>query len=370
MTGSWRTLALAAALTVAAGAGVATAQTVSVKNAPPGMRVEVFVNALQAGTADAGPDGVATIVAPAAVAATLPDPGLDVRVYVDTCPDVRRVLIAERYQAPPDPGPACSRREIAGVFRAARVTSFVVDVTENDPSLRLRQGSAPEQWLKPESASLEDEENAKPPFDLPKGLSVFGGAGLSSLANAATVYCGSLDCAGGGSSLSFTAGAEAWLTRAIAITGSYAMLAKTTMTYKSDTFGFESFVQGYVLTFAGKFGVPLGRSRVYGFGSGSNHRSWSSTTQTQQEQTFTIKAGTEDQTTVTIPGGTQSWGMRTEGWGWLYGGGLEVWINRRWAVYGDLTITPVKGRAMDGIEGEIDDRATLLIGGIRIHLGR
>jgi hypothetical protein len=56
-----RLLAVAAVLQIVAGAGVANAQTVMVRSAPPGSTIELLVNSKVAGSATADPAGDATL---------------------------------------------------------------------------------------------------------------------------------------------------------------------------------------------------------------------------------------------------------------------------------------------------------------------
>ena len=51
------------------------------------------------------------------------------------------------------------------------------------------------------------------------------------------------------------------------------------------------------------------------------------------------------------------------------GGGFELWISRFIAMYSEMTLAQVKGSPAGGGEGGIDNRATLIVGGIRVRLG-
>src|SRR5262245_54055611 len=98
MTNPWRPLALAAALHVVVCVGVAAAQTVIVRRAPAGSKVEFVLNADTIGDAVVNADGDATIVAKV--------PGktdMDAYLYVDTCDALRRIFVVQRGQSPPSP---------------------------------------------------------------------------------------------------------------------------------------------------------------------------------------------------------------------------------------------------------------------------
>jgi hypothetical protein len=94
MMEAWRPLACAAALNLIVAGGVATAQTVVVTNAPPGSTIELALNAETIGSAKADPGGQARL------SVNLVDHGgkteTDVRVYVDICASLRRVVLVER----------------------------------------------------------------------------------------------------------------------------------------------------------------------------------------------------------------------------------------------------------------------------------
>src|SRR6266568_7469782 len=99
---------LAIAFAVSVGAGVASAQTVLVRNAPPGATVTIVMNdtALPAVTADSNGD--------ARVALGLPSTATeaDVHIYTESCGNDRRVLLVERGLQPPASTQPCDRRDV------------------------------------------------------------------------------------------------------------------------------------------------------------------------------------------------------------------------------------------------------------------
>ena len=78
----------------------------------------------------------------------------------------------------------------------------------------------------------------------------------------------------------------------------------------------------------------------------------------------------DDGTETVIPGGVQTFNLKNSGWGWQFAGGSEFWLLPRVAVYGEIGWTWIKGEAEDDADGEIDDRVTTMIGGIRLRLWR
>src|SRR5262245_34578362 len=102
MTNPWRPLAWAAALNVVVCVGVATAQTVIVRRATAGSKVEFVLNQDTIGSAVVNAEGDATIVAGGAG-----KPDMDANLYIDTCDALRRVFVIERSQTPPGADVGC-----------------------------------------------------------------------------------------------------------------------------------------------------------------------------------------------------------------------------------------------------------------------
>ena len=66
---------------------------------------------------------------------------------------------------------------------------------------------------------------------------------------------------------------------------------------------------------------------------------------------------------------TQAYLLKTEGWGWTFGGGVEGWVTPSVAIYGEGGLADLKGEAADGREGTIDDRLTYIFVGARVRIG-
>src|SRR5574342_143535 len=93
--------------------GLAEAQTIMVRSAAPGARIEAVVDATPAGSATANAAGEATIVIPPTVGKN----DAEANVFVDVCADnLRRVLIVERGKAPAAPGEGCDRKDVQGLY--------------------------------------------------------------------------------------------------------------------------------------------------------------------------------------------------------------------------------------------------------------
>lgn len=354
MMNPWGPLAPAAVLCLTLGAGVAAAQTVVVRQAPPGSTVELVVNADAVASAQADTNGDASL--PLDLSGKLGRPEMDAQVYVDLCGDVHRVQLVERGGQPPPPGESCSRREIRGVFHVRRVTTLVVYLDPLTPTLRLVQGSF----------SLAEPGPARAWGPSPAGLVVFGGGGFRSVRDARTLACGSVEpCDDQGSPFAYAAGAAYWVNRFIAAEVSFLRPAEVRVEGSGQTYRFDSSLDAHLLTVAGKVGIPMGPVRLYGRAGMNYHRALSSTTQTSDDVEVTI-----DGVTSTIPGGTQTFELETAGWGWLYGGGLEAWLRPSFALYLDGGLARLKGAGRDGAEGSLDDRLSYIMLGARLRIGR
>jgi hypothetical protein len=344
MTRLWRLLALAAALNVMAGAATAGAQTVLVKNAPPGVNVEVAMNDAVTAAGTTSPTGEVSLDL------KMPDPGeLDANVYVDVCEKMRRVLVVDRNRRPSPPPAGCERHEISGVFWVRRLNTLVVDVGGLQPSMLLVRGAY--KPPRPSAPEGEEGEASTPRRPSPTGLTLFGGGGLGKFRDAFLLACGNVTgCTGHDGGLGYTFGGTVWITRWLGAEGGYVKPRQVTAA-GGDTFKFNSAFDVDVFTVAAKLAIPAGPVRIYGLGGANFHQSTLSSTET-------------------IDAATQAFGQKTHGWGWLLGGGTEVWVTPKVALYGELSVAHVRGKAEDKGEGIVDDRLRFLAIGARIRLSR
>lgn len=338
----WRLLAMAAALNVTAGAAIAAAQTVMVRNAPPGASVEVLLNDAMAGTGTAGADGGIS------VDLKMPEPGeMDTNVYVDVCDKLRRVLVVDRNRRPPAVPAGCDRREVSGLFLVRRINTLVVDVGALQPSMLLVKGT----YTPPKPPAAEGEEGATTRPPTPTGVTLFGGGGLGKFRDAFLIACGNAQgCDGRDQGVGYSFGGTVWITPWLAAEGGY-LKPRGVTTQGGDTFRFDSTFDVDIFPIVAKVGIPAGRFRPYGLVGTAFHQS-------------TLNAS---QTIDTL---SQSFAQRTHGWGWIYGGGAEGWVTSKVALYGEFSFTQVKGKAEDGGEGLVADRLRFLGFGIRVRLSR
>lgn len=342
MMESRRLLALAAALNLTVCVSAVSAQTVIVRNAPPDSLVEVVLNDTAVGSSKTNDKGDALVAV--GMSERLMKAETDAQVFVDICPAVRRVLVVERSVQVPPPEAGCTRRDMGGIFVVKSISSLVVDVGGPSPTLLLRQGRV----------SLDPPRVWKP---APTGLVLFGGGAFTSVGNVTEAACGGVPgCSGDQAGLGFSAGAAYWLTPFLAAEGSYIKAADATATGRTDTFEFESVFDLQVLTLVGKVGIPLGPMRPYGQAGASYHQA---TFQTSQTMT-----GAETPNTL-------GYSTRTDGWGFVFGGGLEMWFSSLFGIYGEYGNTPIKGDSRDQEDGSgsVDDRMNYVLFGARLRLG-
>jgi hypothetical protein len=81
-----------------------------------------------------------------------------------------------------------------------------------------------------------------------------------------------------------------------------------------SNFRFNSSYDADVFTVAGVVGIPAKAARPFGKVGANYHRAIFATTQTQTDATENA---------------TQNYHVKTDGWGFVFGGGVEVWISRR-----------------------------------------
>jgi hypothetical protein len=327
--------------------GVAHAQTIMVRGAAPGARIEGVVDASPAGSTTANPAGEATIVIPRAAGKE----DAEANVFVDVCADnLRRVLIVERGKAPAAPGEGCDRKEVQGLYWIRHGSTVVVTMSEPTPRVLLRQGSF----------------SFKPPrvFGPPTGLVVFGGGGLSKVSDFGLSACGDVtSCSVRGSGWSGTAGVEYWVKPWLAGEGAYVKPSNAKASGSGDSYRFESVLKADVFSVAAKIGIPVARVRMYGKIGGDYHDASFETDQTLDDRTVTV-----DDVPQTIKGGRQTYRLQTQGWGWIFGGGLEVWITPRVAVNFEAGRDQLKGKGVDGADGSLDDHLNYIMLGVRVKV--
>ncbi len=357
-----RLAVLAAALTVTGAVGLATAQTVVVTKVPPGATVELTLNADTIGTATADAAGIARL--PVNLGAGGRKPEADARILIEVCEKTRRVTLLEAgWEAPPS-APGCTRQQVFGVFYLQKITTVVVSAGEQAQSVWIKQGPAPEAWLREQPTETTKDEGMT--VAVPSGLVLFGAMGLSKYKNAAVVSCGVMaPCASDDNQIAGWFGGEYWVRPFVAASVGYLKPAGAKANGEGDGYRFDTSLDPNVVTIAGKVGLPAGRFRPYGEMGASYNWTTRTTSQTMDEKTLDV-----DGLPVVVPGGTQTFTLKTDGWSWIWGAGVEFWISKSVAIWGEYSWVGLKGNASGGGEGELDDSLTSIFVGVRVRLGK
>jgi hypothetical protein len=327
--------AVLAILFVAAAGSTASAQTVIVRNVPAGDAIEVFVNGTKGASAVADAAGNAEVIIDRAVGVTA---DIDARIHVDVCQKLRRIHIVERNQPAAAPDEGCERREITGIFLVRQRSTLVVDAGALIPTVLLRQGRY-------------DPTAGKVRVLAPRGLVVFGGGGITEIADVVRFACGTVqDCDGDAAVIGVSAGAELWVTNWLGIEGTYIKPRRITTQGAGGFFKFLDTYDAHLLTVTGKLGIPIGRARLYGKGGGVFHSATSTSVTTIADVDQTLK-------------------LRTQGWSWVAGGGIEVWTGRSFALFAEVDYGRIRGEAVgDDIEGTARDILTSAVAGFRVKI--
>ena len=359
MLKSWRSLVVAAVAGVLSHATVATAQNVIARKAPAGSTVELMVNAVKVGTATADANGDATL--PFTIELHDGVAEMDGYVHVDTCGEVRRIVLVEKSHTPPLPEPGCTRRDVSGLFLFRRVTNLVVDTGAPIPTVRLRQGSV--------DLSAKEEQPGSSTHDwdtTPTGLMVFGGAGLSKFSDALSNLCGNVTpCEGGDSRTTYTFGGSFWLGPFVGVEGSFIKPPSVNASGTGTNFLFNSVLSSQLYVINGKVGVPIEKVKIYGQGGTNYHKAKQSTTERIDDLALSVNDAGQ-----IVAGGTQEIELHTAGWGYQFGGGAEIWFKDTFAVYGEFNRIHLSGHGIDGREGELTDNLNSILFGLRVKIHR
>jgi hypothetical protein len=351
-----RCLAFVALVLLAAGVRESVAQTVIVINAPADTGLEFVLDTTPVASGKADAEGIATL---AADRSRLGDRELDARVFVDTCSTERRVVIVGRGVEPPASG-GCTRAEIPGLFLVQRITTVVVDVAKVPPSVRIRQGDAPEEWVRPAVAARRGPRPA-----LRDGLVLFGGGGLGTFRDFVQLSCGNVtDCGGDEDPTVLTAGLAYWFSPFIAVEASFIKPGKLIASGRGDGFQFDSNREGGVVGVAIEGGIPIGSSaKLFGKMGVNYQRSTFTTHETIEERTITTTAVPQ-----TLAGGSQTFQARTGGWAWLFGAGAEYWFTSTVGAYGEVGGLAMKGSDLGDGEAAINDTLRFAVVGLRVRV--
>ena len=336
-----RRLITLAACFFAVGTPIASAQTVILRHAAPGSTLDVVIDTMPVGSGTAAENGNATVTA-----SGNPDRTMDANVWLDACGIDHRVIVASRAVQPPPAGAGCKRTQIEGLFLVQRITTLVIDA-RGTPTLRIRQGRAPDEWLRDPPPVIE---RVVEPFPSVGGLTLFGGGGLGGTLDFRREACGNVTECSEKAPIPLSGGVAWWFSDFVAAEARFGHLGKARADGSAAGFRFNTSREGGVISLTGRAGVQAGRLRPFGRGGFNYHRATFTTVQTHEETTITV-GGVEQ----IVPGGTQTLQYRTGGWAPVYGGGLEVWLTPVFGFYGDVQRIDLKGNDLAGTPLRLDD---------------
>jgi len=332
-------LLVAAALFVMIGSGVAMAQTVMIRNAPPGETIEAFLNATKVASASVQPNGETTL--PLNLRENnAGKTEIDANIFIDVCDKIRRIIVVERGQPAATQEPGCERRDIPGLYWVRRVNTLVVDVGGANPTMMLVKGS------------YDPNSKVRNWSQAPTGLLAFGGVGRGDYRDAVLIACGTATtCDGDKAGLIYSGGLTFWLSSFLGAEAAYFKPSKTKANGSGSTYSFTSSLDTNMVIVGGRVGAPIGPVRLSGL-IGMNY------------QDSVLK------TTDTINGASQSAEVETNGWGLAWGAGMEIWVSRRIAISIDAGVASLKGNPTGGGEVRLDDRLRYISGGVRVRIGK
>ena len=345
----WKSLVLAAGLLLARGAA-ANAQTVWLRDMPPGATGELMFagDKVSTGTADAS--GLVQMAVPAGKVTG----AVTMHVYVEECGNLRRVILEDTASQPPPADSLCQRFPINGLFDVHSDTTFVVNATGTHAVL-IRQGPAYREWLHP---VLDESGNVKISRDaLPTGLMIGAGATGAEFGNIVSNACGdATTCSGQSLKFAPSGAVTVWATNFLGLEVGYLQPADVSVSGTNTNLAFSTVFQSRIATGALKLGVQAGPVRLYANGGADYAVTLQTTTQS-------VAASTKGQ------GGTQTFPLKTKGVGIYFGGGLEAWMGRRLALYMEGGRAALKGSAASGSDqGNISDSIVYATLGLRFRV--
>lgn len=344
-------------------AATASAQTVFIRHAPAGRAIDVVVGRADAGKATADENGNAQL--PVSLQSALGRTEVDANIFVDVCQDVTRVLVEPGGSVPPAPGVGCERRDVQGLYAVKGESTLVVNVGSAVPSMLLIQGTYRPPKPSEERPEGSNEED-RPHRPASTGLALYGAGSVTAIRDTAVNACGNVaDCTPDGKGPGYAVGGVVWMTRWLGAEGGYLRPAQVRATDTTDPLHIDMRMKTDIVVIAAKLAAPAGPVRIYATLGADYHQATQDTSETLLARTTTAADGS----TVTLPGGTQTFHLETKGWSYVYGGGGEVWVSRPLALFGELNVIKLKGNATGGGEGRLRDRMTSLNFGIRIRIG-
>ncbi len=354
-----RAAALAALAHLTVLAGFAAPQSIFVTRVSPGSTVELVVNRTSVGTATAD---VSRLVRFDLVLSTLAGkPEITARLLVDTCGQAVRIVVAERGVAELPAG-ECARRELAGLYLLRDGTTLLVSLADPVPFVRIRQGPIPPAWLASEAQGGAPLPRA---VRVPTGVVLTGSGNLAAFRGFASRQCGDVaDCTSKGTRPAYAAAVSVWPWPFLAASAAYVRPGRVTANGRGTDYRFEAGLDAHLVAVTARAGGPVGRVRLFGEGGVVYHRARARISETIDPSEITV-----DGASTLVEGGTQVSETDTAGWGWIVGGGLEVWMSPRVGLVMAVDWAALKGDARDASDARLDERTTLVTVGVQLRLG-
>jgi len=349
--GALKSLALGIGLCLARGVGVASAQTVWLTHLAPGSNAELILGPDKVASGTADDSGLVQL----AVQPAKPgNAAASMRVYVEECGNLRRVILGDSVSQPPPTDSLCQRFTVPELFEVRSITTLVVDGTGSHTVL-VRQGPAFKEWLHPVLTESGAVKSVREP--LPTGFMLSGGVAGVKFSDVVSNACGdATSCSGSGWRIAPAAAATLWFNQLIAAEVAYMQPQDVTTSGTGTNLTFTNVFQSRIASAVGKIGVQAGFARLYAMAGGDYAITSSTTTQT-------VVASTIGQ------GGTQTFGLETRGLGLVWGGGMEAWLSRRLAIIAEGGRATLKGSAVNNGQGSLDDALVFATVGARFRIG-
>jgi hypothetical protein len=290
------------------------------------------------------------------------DTQLSAQIVIDACGNARHVRIIGSQMTAPPAAAGCVRQTLGSVFVVGATTSLVVDLRSETPTVLIAQGPAPPEWL-------EDQSQGAPGVAgtfQPSGIMLFGTGGLTTFGSFGSADCGqnTTTCSYHSNRPSATAGAAWWFTPHVAVVVSYMRNGAARASGTGDTYTFNSRLETNVLTVGGQIMGSVRHVTFFGLLGGAHHRARWLTSQTTNDTTVTVNG--VDQI---LPGGTETWDVRTTGWNWSLSAGADFWLGSRVAIQTAFQFAVLKGSDLGGSEATISERTPSVQVGLLFRLG-
>jgi hypothetical protein len=177
------------------------------------------------------------------------------------------------------------------------------------------------------------------------------------------VQCGNVSCVSDDAPYLWTGGLDYWFGSFIGVEGSFIKPSNLSASYSASDLSFNTESESGVFTASALGGVPLGPVRIVGKLGTTYHRATVTTVETVPTETAIV-----DDVEQVVVGGTQTIQVQTSGWGWVWSGGLEVWLTGPLGFYGEVGMLNLQGKDRQGGPTKIDDTRLFFFAGAKLRI--